>query len=95
MLTRASSLPNLTGKFDIIFVDIAFDAYEDTVRTVLDNELLAPDGVILVDNGRLYRLPSSFQDLILQSSQGVSSRMTMVYPTLTPLQCRTGGKQAQ
>ncbi|KAH7378293.1 S-adenosyl-L-methionine-dependent methyltransferase [Pyrenochaeta sp. MPI-SDFR-AT-0127] len=47
----AEVLPTLTGTFDVVFVDIAFDAYQDTVRAVLDLQLLAPDGIILVDNG--------------------------------------------
>lgn len=41
----------MTGNFDIIFVDIAFEAYQDTVRALLDLRLLAPGGIILVDNG--------------------------------------------
>jgi predicted O-methyltransferase YrrM len=45
------SLPTSTGTFDIIFVDIAFSAYQDTVRAVLDLKLLSQEGVIFVNNG--------------------------------------------
>lgn len=37
-------------------MDIAFDAYQDTVLAVLDLQLLAPDGIILVDNGEFHVL---------------------------------------
>ncbi|KAF2120983.1 hypothetical protein BDV96DRAFT_683369 [Lophiotrema nucula] len=43
-------LSNLTGTFDIIFVDIAFEAYLSTVESILECKLLALHGVNLVDN---------------------------------------------
>ncbi len=44
-------LEKLTGTFDIIFVDANKDGYESYVKTILDKKLLAPNGIILCDNG--------------------------------------------
>ncbi|KAH8742739.1 S-adenosyl-L-methionine-dependent methyltransferase [Diaporthe sp. PMI_573] len=43
-------LHSLNGQFDLVFVDMAFGAYLSTIRVLLEQKLLAPDGVILVDN---------------------------------------------
>lgn len=59
----AEVLPTLTGTFDVVFVDIAFDAYQDTVRAVLDLQLLAPDGIILVDNEGLFPMSTRWPTL--------------------------------
>ena len=45
------SIKTCTGTFDIIFVDADKEGYEDYVKTVLDQKLLARDGVIICDNG--------------------------------------------
>ena len=42
----------LSGTFDIIFVDANKDGYQQYVKMVLDQKLLAPNGIILCDNGR-------------------------------------------
>ncbi|KAI9835616.1 MAG: hypothetical protein M1837_003705, partial [Sclerophora amabilis] len=44
------SLKYLSGTFDIIFVDANKDGYEEYVKTILDNKLLSPNGIILCDN---------------------------------------------
>ncbi|PWY91341.1 putative SAM-dependent O-methyltransferase [Aspergillus sclerotioniger CBS 115572] len=44
------SIENLTGEFDLIFVDANKDGYEDYVKQILDKRLLSKDGVILADN---------------------------------------------
>jgi len=46
-----ASLHSLNGQFDLVFVDMAFGAYLSTIQVLLERKLLAPDGVILVDNG--------------------------------------------
>jgi predicted O-methyltransferase YrrM len=45
------SITALTGTFDIVFVDADKEGYEAYVKTVLDQKLLARDGVIICDNG--------------------------------------------
>lgn len=45
------SIKAVTGTFDIIFVDADKEGYEGYVRTVLDQKLLARDGLIICDNG--------------------------------------------
>lgn len=49
--THLSSLKTLTGEFDLIFVDANKDGYENYVKTILDQKLLSPHGIILCDNG--------------------------------------------
>ncbi|KAI1081039.1 O-methyltransferase [Whalleya microplaca] len=44
------SLKNLTGNFDLIFVDANKDGYESYVKTILDRKLLSPGGLIMADN---------------------------------------------
>lgn len=46
----------LTGTFDLIFVDANKDGYEGYINTILNQNLLSQDGVIMCDNGLL---PSS------------------------------------
>ncbi|KAJ6113571.1 hypothetical protein N7523_006888 [Penicillium sp. IBT 18751x] len=43
-------LPTLTGQFDLIYIDAAEEEYEAYTRYILDNKLLSPRGVILVDD---------------------------------------------
>lgn len=43
-------LHSLNGEFDLVFVDMAFGAYLSTIQFLLEQKLLAPNGVILVDN---------------------------------------------
>lgn len=45
------TLPTLTGEFDLIFVDANKDGYANYVKTILDQKLLSPNGIILCDNG--------------------------------------------
>lgn len=45
------SVAKLTGIFDIIFVDANKDGYLGYVKAVLDQKLLAPNGIIMCDNG--------------------------------------------
>lgn len=44
------TLPTLTGEFDLIFVDANKDGYANYVKTILDQKLLSPNGIILCDN---------------------------------------------
>lgn len=44
------SIATLTGTFDIIFVDANKDGYLGYVKAILDQNLLAPNGVIICDN---------------------------------------------
>ncbi|KAI3319857.1 O-methyltransferase [Xylariaceae sp. AK1471] len=44
------SLKELTGFFDLIFVDANKDGYEAYVKCILDQKLLAPAGLIMADN---------------------------------------------
>lgn len=44
------SLQKLTGTFDLIFVDANKDGYETYVKQILDQNLLARDGLIIADN---------------------------------------------
>ncbi|KAK7957640.1 hypothetical protein PG988_012488 [Apiospora saccharicola] len=46
-----SSSASLNGEFDLIFVDAKKDGYEGYVKTILDQKLLSPSGIILCDNG--------------------------------------------
>lgn len=46
------SLETLSGTFDIIFVDANKDGYESYVKQILDKKLLAPQGLIMCDNGQ-------------------------------------------
>ena len=43
----------MTGPFDLIFVDLDFAAYRPVVELILDRQLLAWNGIILVDNGKI------------------------------------------
>lgn len=47
------SIEKLTGEFDIIFVDANKEGYEGYVKQILDKKLLAPNGFIMCDNGKL------------------------------------------
>jgi predicted O-methyltransferase YrrM len=40
--------------FDMIFVDLEFSCYLPIVKQIIDRGLLAPGGVILVDNGKSF-----------------------------------------
>ncbi|KAK7955612.1 o-methyltransferase domain-containing protein [Apiospora aurea] len=44
------TLQTLTGEFDLIFVDANKDGYEGYIKTILDQKLLSPDGIVLCDN---------------------------------------------
>ncbi|PGH33548.1 hypothetical protein GX50_03620 [[Emmonsia] crescens] len=46
----AESLKMLTGTFDLIFVDANKDGYEGYINTILNQNLLSQDGVIMCDN---------------------------------------------
>lgn len=46
-------LKTLTGDFDLIFVDANKDGYAGYVKTILDRQLLSPNGIILCDNGEI------------------------------------------
>lgn len=46
-------LPQLTGQFDLVYIDAAEEEYEAYTRYLLDHKLLSPRGVILVDDGEL------------------------------------------
>lgn len=46
-----NSIENLSGTFDIIFVDANKDGYEGYVKQILDKKLLSPSGLIMCDNG--------------------------------------------
>ncbi|KAL4972978.1 S-adenosyl-L-methionine-dependent methyltransferase [Aspergillus desertorum] len=43
-------LPTLRGQFDLIYIDAAEEEYKGYTQFILDNELLSPDGVLLVDD---------------------------------------------
>lgn len=47
-------LANFTESFDLIFVDVDFSAYLPLVKQILDQNLLATRGIILVDNGAIF-----------------------------------------
>lgn len=47
------SIEKLIGGFDIIFIDANKEGYEGYVRQILDKKLLAPDGFIMCDNGKV------------------------------------------
>lgn len=51
MSDPSHSIARLTGTFDIIFVDANKDGYLGYVKAILDRRLLAPNGVIVCDNG--------------------------------------------
>ncbi|KUI65975.1 Caffeoyl-CoA O-methyltransferase [Cytospora mali] len=44
------TLKSLTGEFDLILVDANKDGYATYVKTILDQKLLSPRGIILCDN---------------------------------------------
>jgi caffeoyl-CoA O-methyltransferase len=44
------SLPKLEGAFDMVFIDANKAEYKDYVKTILEKNLLAPDGMIVCDN---------------------------------------------
>jgi predicted O-methyltransferase YrrM len=48
------TLKTLTGEFDLVFVDANKDGYAAYVKTILDQKLLSPNGIILCDNGKCY-----------------------------------------
>jgi caffeoyl-CoA O-methyltransferase len=56
---KIDRLPTLTGQFDLIYIDAAEEEYEAYTRYILDNKLLSPRGVILVDDG-------GFQEIVRQ-----------------------------
>lgn len=45
------SIENLTGTFDIVFIDANKDGYQTYVKQILDRKLLSPQGMIMCDNG--------------------------------------------
>ena len=45
------SIAQLTGEFDLVFVDANKDGYLAYVRQILDKKLLSANGIILCDNG--------------------------------------------
>lgn len=47
-----SRLKALSGEFDLIFVDANKDGYEGYIKTILEQKLLSPNGIILCDNGK-------------------------------------------
>lgn len=47
-----ATIPNLTGHFDLIFIDANKDSYQGYIKQILDLKLLSPGGVILCDNGK-------------------------------------------
>lgn len=53
----ADTLAELDGPFDLIFVDADKGGYESYVTTVLDRGLLAPHGLLCVDNTLLQGQP--------------------------------------
>merc|ERR1719240_2022871 len=44
------SLPKLQGTFDMVFIDANKAEYKDYVKTILEKNLLSPDGMIVCDN---------------------------------------------
>merc|ERR1711912_128695 len=44
------SLPKLQGTFDLVFIDANKAEYKDYVKTILSQNLLAQDGMIVCDN---------------------------------------------
>ena len=56
---KANSIANLTGTFDIIFVDANKDGYLGYVQAILDQRLLSHNGVIVCDNGNISTPPPS------------------------------------
>lgn len=58
-----NSLPTLHGPFDIIFIDADKENYIEYFDMIMERKLLAPDGIILADNGTLLlsSLIQSFQ----------------------------------
>ena len=46
------SIDQLTGKFDLVFVDANKDGYQEYVKKILDKDLLSQNGIILCDNGK-------------------------------------------
>ena len=46
------SILNLTGQFDLVFVDANKDGYQDYVQKILNRKLLSPNGLILCDNSK-------------------------------------------
>merc|ERR1719420_2054233 len=44
------SLPKLTGKFDMVFVDANKSEYKRYIEVMLERDLLAPGGTIICDN---------------------------------------------
>merc|ERR1711907_440306 len=44
------SIPKLTGTFDMVFIDANKAEYKDYVQKILEQNLLAPEGMIVCDN---------------------------------------------
>lgn len=51
-LIEETSLADMEGSFDLIFLDSAFESYKPIVEIILARELLSKRGIILVDNGK-------------------------------------------
>ena len=54
------TLEPLTGTFDIIFMDADKKNFINYLSRILDKKLLAPGGVMYVDNGKLTRFLARF-----------------------------------
>ncbi|KAI9372464.1 S-adenosyl-L-methionine-dependent methyltransferase [Aspergillus egyptiacus] len=59
-------LPTLPGPFDLIYIDAAEEEYKAYVRVILENRLLAPEGVMLVDDVLLEGLVVDGQSIVKQ-----------------------------
>lgn len=69
------TLGKLSGVFDIVFVDADKEGYEGYVKHVLDRKLLAPNGIIICDNGKL-------STLYFAKDRFLSMSLDMVYSPL-------------
>lgn len=52
---KDNSIADLTGTFDIIFVDANKDGYLGYVQAILDQQLLSHNGIIICNNGRTHQ----------------------------------------
>jgi caffeoyl-CoA O-methyltransferase len=57
-----TSLPSVTGQFDLIFLDANKDGYVDYLQKIIELKLLAPNGVILADNALFAGLVANKKD---------------------------------
>jgi len=72
--SAVDTIKNLEGKFDMIFIDANKIQYKEYYDDIMDNDLLADDGVIFVDNTLYLGYPFMSTDYDIQSSRTLSAQ---------------------